>query len=130
MHHRNLASKSGAAYKQCAAKFFKASAYNPRKQLRQADLIQLAKADRELQEDQQRTTRGQDVVIVAAAPHAPMKKVETRFTLPDVPNNTELFLQHYLRTHCLLHDVMNELKTCMKVRGGAVDPEHVEVLSA
>jgi len=121
---RNMCGKNGAACKQTAAKFFKAASYAHRKP-RQADLVQLAKADVQLDDKWAAREKKESSVIVASAP---VKKAETRFTLPDVPANADLFLQHYLRTHHLLHDCINELKTCMKVRVGAVDPERVEML--
>ena len=57
-----------------------------------------------------------------------MKKTSSdlRFTIPNVPENNDLFLQSYNRTHVGHQSVIHELVTCVKVRNGATDPDHVE----
>ena len=57
------------------------------------------------------------------------KVVESRFTVPNVPQNSEFFVFQYIRAHELLKGVMNELKTCVKVKRGATDDEHVTMLA-
>ena len=59
-----------------------------------------------------------------------MKRISSdlRFTIPNVPQNNDIFAQIYTHAHDGMQDVMRELKTCMKVRSGATDPEHVQMI--
>ena len=72
-----------------------------------------------------------EVVIVghpSKANQIKNKMSEMRFSIPNCPANTDIFVFQYIRAHELLEGVLRELKTCSKVMRGATDDEHVTML--
>lgn len=69
-----------------------------------------------------------DVVIKAKPPKKVLSK-ETRYTIPDVPENGNIATQTYIRSHTKMAVIMNEFKTQVKVKNFNEDCDHeIEVL--
>jgi len=124
-HSRNLGSKKGNVFKVSShSKTVLGSVVHTKKPRKQ---VYVAKAEKTKIHDTESD------VVVAKPPkvNKRMKRISSdlRFTIPNVPENNDLIAQSYNRTHDGLKNVMRELKTCLKVRNGATDPDHVEMIS-
>lgn len=69
-----------------------------------------------------------DTIIEGKPPKNDVKD-EKRFTIPDVPDNQNIFLTRYLRSHVAMGLLNHELKTHFKVRTFSEDNDHeIEIL--
>mmetsp|Transcript_16398 Transcript_16398/g.27714 ORF Transcript_16398/g.27714 Transcript_16398/m.27714 type:complete len:133 (-) Transcript_16398:1832-2230(-) len=71
-----------------------------------------------------------DIVVIKgkAPPKEECACNETRFTLPAVQENGNLFAQDYVRTHTKMAVMVNEMKTNVKAKSFNKDTEHVTEL--
>lgn len=72
-----------------------------------------------------------DMIVRAPAPkHEVEVSQETRFTLPDTPNNANIYDQIFWRSTDTMDDVFHELRTYHKVHTFATDSDHeIEVMA-
>jgi hypothetical protein len=65
-----------------------------------------------------------DDMVVKAKPPKKLKVMETRYTIPDVPTNSNIATQDYVRTHTKMAVALNEFKTQVKIKSFSQDSEH------
>ena len=67
--------------------------------------------------------------IIEGKPPKKVASKETRYTIPDVPENGNIAQQTYLRSHTKMAVIVNEFKTHVKVKNFNEDRDHeIEVV--
>lgn len=125
-HSRNLANKHGQVCRPHVNLKLDRDTFKSHKKHRSA-AYEIEQAQKAKIYDQQT----HEVVIVghpSKSNQIKNKLSEMRFSIPNCPANTDIFVFQYIRAHELLEGVLHELKTCSKVMRGATDDEHVTML--
>lgn len=110
VHHGNMTNKRGAPAQQFQKAFV--SKKVPMK-FRKANIPPKQKPAIHLED-----------TVVKAKPPKKVKTVETRYTIPDVPLNSNIAGQEYVRSHTMMTVMLNEFKTQVKVKNFNEDSDH------